>query len=267
MAAPIDLKPGDNPFRGDAVPETNPSSTFDRAEVDRFAALADDWWNPHGKFRPLHDLGPERLAFIRDSVTRQLGVPGDGLKPLAGIRILDVGCGGGLIAEPLARMGAAVTAIDPAEPSIAAARLHAEANGVTVDYRAARAEDLVAAGATFDAVTCMEVIEHVPDVGAFVALLAGLVRPGGLLVLSTINRTLKAYAMAIVATEYVLQWLPRGTHQWDRFVTPEELERHLRAAGLVQPTFEGLVYHPLGDRWSRASDLDVNYMAAAARPA
>ncbi len=247
--------------------QSAPRATVDPAEVDRFGALADDWWNPNGKFRPLHQLGPERLAFIRDEVTRHFNLPGGGLRPLKGQRILDIGCGGGLISEPLARMGATVTGVDPAHASIEVARAHAEAGGLTINYRAAMAEDLIAEGATFDVVTCLEVVEHVPDVGAFLKLISQLVRPGGLMVLSTINRTLKAYALAIVATEYVLQWLPRGTHQWDRFVTPEELRTHIAAAGLVRPMLEGLVYHPLQDRWSRSrSDLDVNYMAAAAKP-
>ena len=245
-----------------------PGSTLDEAEVARFGALAAEWWDPRGKFRPLHQLGPARLEFIRDRILEQLrpGVPQlRNLKPLAGISVLDIGCGGGLICEPLARLGAKVMGIEPAEANIAAARAHAEPQSLAIDYRAARVEDLVAEGALFDAVVCLEVVEHVPDVGAFLATCAKVVRPGGILVLSTLNRTLKSFALAIVGAEYVLRWLPVGTHQWDRFVTPDELRGHLTAAGLKPGRFEGLVYNPLTDRWTLGRDTDVNYLALAVR--
>lgn len=240
--------------------------TIDPNEVDRFARLAERWWDPNGEFRPLHKLAPARLSFLRTQLVQHFGLPERSARPLSGLSILDIGCGGGLISEPLARLGARVTAIDPAEENIAVARRHAEPQGLDVDYRACRAEDLVAERAEFDAVVCLEVIEHVPDQRAFVATCAALVRPGGLLILSTLNRTLKAYALAIIGAEYVLRWLPIGTHQWDRFVTPDELSEHCAAAGLHRPVFEGLVYSPLSDRWSLASDTDVNYLAAAAKP-
>lgn len=243
-------------------------STYDPAEVERFGRMAAEWWDPRGKFAPLHKLGPARLHFIRDELIRHFALTTAGrLDALSGLRILDVGCGGGLISEPLARLGARVTGIEPAEESIAAARLHAEGQSLAIDYRVGRAEDLIAAGESFDAVVCLEVVEHVPDPGAFLAMIARLVEPGGLMILSTLNRTLKSYALAIVATEYVLGWLPVGTHQWDRFITPDELARFVAGAGLEAPRFEGLVYNPFTDVWRLGSDTDVNYMAAAAKRA
>jgi 2-polyprenyl-6-hydroxyphenyl methylase/3-demethylubiquinone-9 3-methyltransferase len=243
---------------------TGPKRTLDAAEVDRFQRIAKEWWDPTGKFRPLHQIGPARLAFIRDELIRHFALKAGGLKPLAGLKILDVGCGGGLISEPLTRLGARVTGIDPAQRNIAVARAHAETQGLAIDYRAATIEDLAAAGEVFDAVVCLEVVEHVPDVGLFLKTCSGLVRPGGLMVLSTINRTLKAYGLAIVAAEYVLGWLPRGTHQWDRFVTPDELAAHLTGAGCGPARFMGFVYNPLRDLWSLDSDTSVNYLASAA---
>jgi 2-polyprenyl-6-hydroxyphenyl methylase/3-demethylubiquinone-9 3-methyltransferase len=245
-------------------PET---ATLDDAEVRRFAALAAEWWDPNGKFRPLHKLGPARLSFVRQEIVRHFARTSGGLRPFDGLSILDIGCGGGLVSEPVARLGATVTGIDPAAENIEAARRHAEGQGLTIDYRSALVEDLVAEGRTFDCVLCLEVVEHVPDVGAFLTTCAKLVRPGGLMILSTINRTLKAYALAIVGAEYILRWLPVGTHQWERFVTPDELARHAEVAGLVSSAREGLVYNPLTDAWSLSQDLDVNYMASAARPA
>jgi len=239
--------------------------TLDQAELQKFAALSAEWWNPKGKFRPLHQIGPVRLQFVRDRLAEHFGLDTSGLKPLAGLRMLDIGCGGGLISEPLARMGAKVTGIEPKEANLRAAILHAEPQGLDIDYRAATVEELAAAGESFDAVVCLEVVEHVPDVQAFVASCASLVRPGGMLVLSTINRTLKSFALAIVGAEYVLRWLPVGTHQWDRFITPAELTGHVTAAGMSMGRIEGMVYNPLTDRWSLARDTDVNYLAAATR--
>jgi 2-polyprenyl-6-hydroxyphenyl methylase / 3-demethylubiquinone-9 3-methyltransferase len=238
------------------------SGTLDDAELARFATLSAEWWDPKGKFRPLHQIGPVRLSFIRDRLVGHFRLAPRALKPLAGLKVLDIGCGGGLVSEPLARMGAAVTGIEPSEANLRAAVLHAEPQGLGIDYRVARVEDLAAAGESFDAVVCLEVIEHVPDVGAFLRTCAALVRPGGIMVLSTINRTLKSFALAIVGAEYILRWLPVGTHQWERFVTPDELRQHLAAAGMVLGHVEGMVYNPLSDRWSLARDTDVNYLAA-----
>jgi 2-polyprenyl-6-hydroxyphenyl methylase / 3-demethylubiquinone-9 3-methyltransferase len=250
-----------------AAPDRTLDRTLDAGEIDRFARLAREWWDPRGKFRTLHQIGPARLTFLRDELLRHFARAGGGLRPLEGLAVLDIGCGGGLVCEPLARMGARVTGLDPAPEAIEAARRHALGQGLDITYRVGRVEELVVEGATYDAVVCLEVVEHVPDVAAFLATCAALVRPGGLMLLSTINRTMKAYVLAIVGAEYILRWLPVGTHQWERFVTPEELARHLAAAGLDRATCKGLVYNPLADSWSLADDTDVNYLAAAAKPA
>ena len=250
-------------------PSSRSDATFDPAERDRFGRLASEWWDANGKFRTLHLIGPARLTFLRDQLLRHFAGgqgAGPGLRPLERLSILDIGCGGGLVCEPLARLGATTTGIDPAIENIEAARRHADGQGLDIDYRAARVEELVAEGRTFDAVCCLEVVEHVPDAGVFLKTCATLVRPGGLMLLSTINRTTKAYLLAIVGAEYVLRWLPVGTHQWDRFVTPEELGGHLRAAGLGAPVLQGLAYSPFADAWALSGDTDVNYFAAAAKP-
>jgi 2-polyprenyl-6-hydroxyphenyl methylase / 3-demethylubiquinone-9 3-methyltransferase len=241
--------------------------TLDAAEVGRFNALAAEWWDPRGKFRPLHQLGPARIEFIRDTIRAEMPdrVSPNKLRVLDGLRIIDIGCGGGLVAEPLTRLGAVVTGIDPAEQTIAAAMAHAAAQGLAIDYRAVRAETLAEAGEKFDIVLCLEVVEHVPDVRAFLTMVSALVRPGGLMILSTINRTLKSYALAIVGAEYILRWLPAGTHQWDRFVTPDELAGHLHAIGFESLAARGMVFNPLRDTWSLSRDTDVNYLLAGRR--
>ena len=242
------------------------NASIDQREVAQFARQAEQWWDPRGPFRPLHQIGPIRLQYIRDSVIAHFAIETPGLKPLAGLDCLDVGCGGGLVSEPLARLGGMITAIDPAPENIAVAARHAEACGIAVDYRATTAEEIAAGGATFDVVVCLEVIEHVQEPEQFVTTLAGMLRPGGLLIMSTINRTPKSYLLAIVGAEYVLRWLPAGTHQWDKFVRPSELKRHMAAAGLGQFASLGVVYNLLADKWSLSDDTDVNYMARAARP-
>jgi 2-polyprenyl-6-hydroxyphenyl methylase/3-demethylubiquinone-9 3-methyltransferase len=242
-------------------------STLDEREVERFRALAAKWWDPEGEFAPLHAIGPERLRFLREQLVRHLTRDGNAARPLEGLRIADIGCGGGLVSEPLARLGASVTGIDPAEENVAAARAHAADSGLEIDYRAARVEDLAAEGAQFDAVIALEVVEHVPDVPAFIGVCAQVLRPGGMMLLSTINRTARAFALAIVGAEYVLRWLPRGTHQWDRFVTPEELSRALSASELRTVETRGLTFNPLTRQWRLSDDTSVNYFLAAAKPA
>jgi 2-polyprenyl-6-hydroxyphenyl methylase / 3-demethylubiquinone-9 3-methyltransferase len=241
------------------------SSTLDEAAVAHFARLAKDWWDPDGSFRPLHQLGPARLTYVRDQLKTHYKIENSGLTPLRGLEVLDLGCGGGLIAEPLARLGARVTGIDPAPEHIAVAKVHAQEQGLEIDYQACRAEDLRAATRSFDAVLCLEVLEHVPSVREFLGLCAPLVRPGGLMILSTINRTAKSFALAIIGAEYVLRWIPVGTHRWESFVTPSELASALAAAGLELRDARGLLYRPLRDDWVLGSDTGVNYLATAVR--
>jgi 2-polyprenyl-6-hydroxyphenyl methylase/3-demethylubiquinone-9 3-methyltransferase len=241
------------------------ASTVDQDEVARFAALADEWWDARGRMAPLHKLNPARLAYIRDQLCGHFNRDTKRLDCLTGLRLLDIGCGGGLLSEPLARIGAQVVGVDPAAKNVAAAKLHAEDNEVAVDYRVGTAEMLADTGERFDVVLAMEVVEHVTDVNLFVRRCAEMVRPGGLMILATLNRTLKSFALAIVGAEYVLGWLPRGTHRWDRFVTPNELEIALELAGLRVIDERGVIYNLLTDRWQLARDTDVNYMVTAER--
>jgi len=237
------------------------------SEVERFARHAGDWWDSRGPMAALHKLNPVRLAYIRDQAAIRFGRDARKLDCLGGLRMLDIGCGGGLLCEPLARLGATMVGADPATENIAAARAHAAENDVTVDYRATTAEELAVAGERFDVVLAMEVVEHVADVPLFVSTCAGMVNPGGLLIAATLNRTLKSFVLAIVGAEYVLRWLPRGTHQWDKFVRPQELETAVEQAGLQVIGERGVVYNPFSDRWQLASDMDVNYMLVAANEA
>lgn len=235
-----------------------PSSSVDPAEIARFAQDSRDWWDESGPFRPLHRLNPVRLRFIRD----RLAPADSSLRPLAGMRILDIGCGGGLICEPLARLGAQVTGIDADAQAIETARAHAAESGLTIDYRAASAEDL--RGEKFDAVLALEIVEHVTDPDRFVHTAAGLCRPGGQIIMSTLNRTAKSFLLGIVAAEYILRWVPRGTHQWRKFVRPSALSRSLRAAGARVTHINGLVYNPVKDEFSLSpDDIDVNYLLCA----
>ncbi|MGB6910510.1 MAG: bifunctional 2-polyprenyl-6-hydroxyphenol methylase/3-demethylubiquinol 3-O-methyltransferase UbiG [Methyloceanibacter sp.] len=243
------------------------SPTLDREEVARFARLGGEWWDPHGPFKPLHRINPMRLTYLRDQLCAHFGRDPKQGKSLEGLNLLDIGCGGGLVCEPLARLGAGVTGIDPGAESIDAAKAHAEAGGLVIDYQAATAEELAARGQSYDAVLLLEVVEHVPDVPALLKAIAPLVRPGGLMILSTLNRTLKAYALAIVGAEYILRWLPIGTHQWDRFVTPGELRSALAGAGLMLTDTTGMIYDPFADEWRLGRDTDVNYFATATRTA
>jgi 2-polyprenyl-6-hydroxyphenyl methylase/3-demethylubiquinone-9 3-methyltransferase len=243
------------------------SATVDPEEVARFSRLAAEWWNPRGKFRPLHKFNPVRLGYLKREVSNHFHRDPASLSAFDGLRILDIGCGGGLVCEPLRRLGAKVTGVDPSATNIEVARLHAEQAGLAIDYRASTAEDLAAAGELFDVVLALEVVEHVTDVPAFLATTAGMVKPGGLMVVATINRTLKAFGLAIVGAEYVLRWLPRGTHSYDRLVRPEEVEGPLQAAGLTLLDRTGVVYDPIRDLWKESTDTDVNYMVLAVRPA
>jgi len=241
------------------------ASSVDPAEVERFSRHAADWWNPRGTMAPLHKFNPVRLGYIRDQAAARFDRDPKKLDCLKGLRMLDVGCGGGILSEPLARLGARVVGVDPAEDNIAAARAHAAETGVDVDYRETTAEELAAKRERFDVVLAMEVVEHVVDVKEFVATCATMVKPGGLLIAATLNRTLKSFALAIVGAEYVLRWLPRGTHQWDKFVTPEELESAMEKSGLQVIGERGVIYNPFVDRWQLSSDMDVNYMLVAGR--
>lgn len=243
------------------------ATTIDPGEIARFSALSREWWNPTGKFRVLHKFNPVRLAYIRDHACRHFGRDPRSDKALEGLRILDIGCGGGLIAEPMARLGAEVVAADASRTNIEVARIHANESGVPVDYRETSAEDLAEAGERFDIVLNMEVVEHVADVNLFMGACAEMVKPGGLTFVATINRTAKAFALAIVGAEYVLGWLPKGTHTWDKFVTPAELDATFAANGLRRIDQTGVFYNVLADEWRTSRDMDVNYMVLAERPA
>ncbi|MEW9805569.1 bifunctional 2-polyprenyl-6-hydroxyphenol methylase/3-demethylubiquinol 3-O-methyltransferase UbiG [Mesorhizobium marinum] len=238
-------------------------TTIDAAEVERFSAMAAEWWDPNGKFRPLHKFNPVRLVYIRDKVAAHFGRDPHAARPFEGLRFLDIGCGGGLLCEPMARLGAEVVGVDPSETNIEVARLHAAEAGVAVDYRAATAEALADAGERFDVVLNMEVVEHVADVDLFVARCAEMVKPGGIMVIATINRTLKALGLAIIGAEYLLRWLPKGTHQYDRLVRPDELDRALAGTGMTVIDRTGVSYNPIADRWGQSKDMDVNYMLLA----
>lgn len=241
-------------------------STIDQTEVDRFSAMATEWWDPNGKFRPLHKFNPVRLTYIRDRVAEHFDRDPKSPRPLTGLRILDIGCGGGLLCEPIARMGADIVGADASQTNIEIARIHAAKSGVAVDYRAETAENLAADGELFDVVLNMEVVEHVADVDLFLSSCAQMVKPGGLMFIATINRTFKALALAIVGAEYVLRWLPRGTHQYERLVRPGEIEQPLAASGMTIADRTGVFYNPLSDSWNLSRDMDVNYMMLAARP-
>ncbi len=240
------------------------SSTVDDAEVARFSAIAAEWWNPTGKFKPLHRFNPVRIAYVRDALCRRFGRDPESERPLEGVRIVDIGCGGGLITEPMAKLGATMVGIDASERNIKTASLHARENRLVIDYRNTTAEALVAAGERFDAVLALEVIEHVADVPLFVRCCADLVRPGGQLFLATLNRTPKSYLMAIVGAEYVLRWLPRGTHDWKRFQKPSDLAAALRDRAMEVCDLSGVVYNPFSDSFRLdPKDIAVNYLLTA----
>jgi 2-polyprenyl-6-hydroxyphenyl methylase/3-demethylubiquinone-9 3-methyltransferase len=236
--------------------------TVDAAEIAKFSKLSAEWWDPKGKMAPLHKINPLRLGYIRDAACRKFERNARSLNCLAGLRVLDIGCGAGLLCEPLARLGAQVIGIDPSASNIAAAKLHADKGHLPIDYRCTTAEELDPRE-RFDIVLAMEVVEHVTDVGVFLGRCAAMLKPNGLMVVSTLNRNWKSFALAIVGAEYVLRWLPRGTHEWNKFVTPDELAKYLLDNRLVITEQTGVVYSPFGDKWSLSSDMDVNYMVVA----
>ena len=245
------------------------TNTVDPAEVAKFEAMAAEWWNPAGKFKPLHMLNPCRLDYITSQISaefdRDLAHPA----PFAGLRLLDIGCGGGLLSEPMARLGARVVGADAAARNIPVARLHAEQAGLDIDYRHTTAEELAAAGEEFDVVLNMEVVEHVSDPLAYLTACRQLLKPGGLMICSTLNRNPKSYLMAIIGAEHVMRWLPKGTHDWTKFITPDELFDLIRQAGLDPVDRKGMVFNPLGWTWGlSARDLSCNYVTASIkRPA
>jgi 2-polyprenyl-6-hydroxyphenyl methylase/3-demethylubiquinone-9 3-methyltransferase len=246
---------------------TSSASTVDAAEIAKFEAMAAEWWNPNGKFKPLHMLNPCRLDYIIDQIAAEFGRDPKAERPFAGLRLLDIGCGGGLLCEPMTRLGADVVGADAAARNIPVARLHAEQMGLDIDYRHTTAEDLAAAGERFDVVLNMEVVEHVPDPLTYLSACRQLLKPGGLMICSTINRNPKSYLMAIIGAEHVMRWLPKGTHDWNKFITPDELFDLLSEAGLDPVDRKGFVFNPVAWRWSISNrDLSVNYVTASVKP-
>ena len=244
------------------------SSSIDPAEVAKFQAMAAEWWDPQGKFKPLHMLNPTRLDYVTAQIAGQFGRDRDAARPFDGLGILDIGCGGGLMAEPMARLGADVTGADAAAGNITVASLHAQEQGLDIDYLATTSEALAAQGRSYDVVMALEIVEHVADPAAFIATCRDLVKPGGLLIQSTLNRNPKSFLMGIIGAEWVMRWLPKGTHDWRRFITPDELAAMTEATGLEVVDRCGMVFNPLGWSWSLSHrDLSVNYAMTAVRPA
>ncbi|MEY3083339.1 MAG: bifunctional 2-polyprenyl-6-hydroxyphenol methylase/3-demethylubiquinol 3-O-methyltransferase UbiG [Pseudomonadota bacterium] len=242
---------------------TAAAPSLDPSEVAKFSAMAAEWWNPKGKFGVLHVFNPVRLQFIKEQVTARLARDPLEREPFEGLRFLDIGCGGGLLTEPMSRLGASITGVDPSERNIKTASVHAQEMGLDIDYRVGTAEDLAAAGEQFDVILNMEVIEHVADPVAFTRTCASMLKPGGLMFVATLNRTLKSFGLAIVGAEYVLGWLPKGTHQWEKFITPAELKGWLADNGLTVKEELGVTYSPFTRQWRVSRDMDVNYMLVA----
>jgi 2-polyprenyl-6-hydroxyphenyl methylase/3-demethylubiquinone-9 3-methyltransferase len=251
----------------DEASMTNAQTTVDPAEVAKFEAMAAEWWDPTGKFKPLHMMNPVRLDYITSQIAAEFGRDLSDPAPLKGLRILDIGCGGGLLSEPMARLGADVVGADAAERNIPVAQVHAEQSGLDIDYRFTTAEALAEAGEQFDAVLNMEVVEHVADPLSYLTACQKLLKPGGLMVASTINRNPKSFMVAIVGAEHVMRWLPKGTHEWSKFITPDELEKLVTDAGLRMVDKQGFVFNPVLWSWSISSrDLSVNYVTASVKP-
>ena len=243
------------------------STTISPDEIGKFHEMAEQWWDPNGKFKPLHKFNPVRLAYIREKAITHFGLDSQSMRPFKGLRILDIGCGGGLLCEPMARLGATIVGADAGEKNVKIAALHAEQSGLEIDYRATTSEDLAAAGEQFDIVLNMEVVEHVADVPLYLKSCCDLVKPGGLMFVATINRTARAYALAIVGAEQVLRWLPRGTHQYEKLVTPEEIISVTKRNGMKLADKTGVSFNPLRNEWGRSRDMAVNYMLLLEKPA
>jgi 2-polyprenyl-6-hydroxyphenyl methylase / 3-demethylubiquinone-9 3-methyltransferase len=246
-------------------PTEEARSSVDPEEVAKFTRLAAEWWDPNGKFRPLHQFNPVRLGFIRAAAAAHFARDEKSLTPFQGLNLLDIGCGGGLLSEPMARIGFAVLGVDPSEKNVKTASAHAAGTGLRLDYRATTAEALAEEGASFDVVLNMEVVEHVADLGGFLRACGALLKPSGFMIVATLNRTLKSLALAKIGAEYVLRWLPAGTHDWNRFVTPAELDGFLEDSGLRVARVQGVSFDPLRWEWRLSSDTDVNYMMVAER--
>jgi len=241
-------------------------SSIDPAEVERFSRIAAEWWDPNGKFAPLHKFNPVRLTFIREQALVRFGRDGAHRKPFEGLRLLDIGCGGGLLSEPMSRLGFSVIGVDASERNIGTASAHAAEGGLSIDYRCTTAEDLLAAGEVpFDLILNMEVIEHVADPGEYLRTCSRLLAPGGLMIVATLNRTLKAFALAKIGAEYILRWLPPQTHDWNKFLKPEELRGFLEAEPVEVQGPYGVAFNPLNRQWLRSPDTDVNYMMTVTR--
>ena len=242
------------------------ANTVDDAEIAKFEAMAAEWWDPKGKFAPLHMMNPIRLDYITAQIAAEFGRDLRDARPFYGLRLLDIGCGGGLLSEPMARLGATVVGADAAERNIPVARVHADQSGLEIDYRHTTAEALAEAGEQFDVVLNMEVVEHVADPQAYLTACWQLLKPGGLMICSTINRNPKSFALAIVGAEYVMRWLPKGTHEWHKFITPDELFALIETAGLDPVDRKGFVFNPISWRWSISDrDLSVNYVTASVK--
>jgi 2-polyprenyl-6-hydroxyphenyl methylase/3-demethylubiquinone-9 3-methyltransferase len=248
--------------------DTAPGPSVDPADVARFSAVAAEWWDPKGKFAPLHKFNPIRLGFIREEALRRFGRDFGAARPFEGLSLLDIGCGGGLLSEPMTRLGFAVTGVDASARNIRVASAHADTLALDIDYRCSTAEALLEAGeAPFDVILNMEVIEHVADPRAYLIDCSRLLKPGGLMIVATLNRTFKALAFAKIGAEYVLGWLPRGAHDWNKFLKPEEIRGFLDAEPLHVDGPFGVAYDPLADRWSQSSDVSINYMMTVTKPA
>ena len=249
----------------EAIAELAQGPSVDAAEIARFSAVADQWWDPKGKFAPLHKFNPVRLGFIREQAMRRFGRDHQAVRPFEGLRLLDIGCGGGLLSEPMSRLGFEVVGVDASAKNIGVASAHAARLGLSIDYRCTTAEALLEAGERFDLVLNMEVIEHVADPRAYLIDCARLLKPDGLMILATLNRTLKALAFAKVGAEYVLGWLPRGAHDWSKFLKPEEVRGFLAGETFAVEGPFGVAYDPFADRWSQSSDVGINYMMTVVR--